>query len=131
MSLSEPHTGQTVSPTMFIYLYICLYCMSFRKCVLIHWTASILLSFIQFCKFHYAQIIETASIFHLQWATTSMCTLLVQAESDNYSYRGMICRGPRQLRTMHCMQYAIDIKLHVHVHTYMCICCWCSRYSSS
>ena len=44
------------------------------------------LSVIQFRKFYYVQIIETASIFHLQWATTSMCTLLVQAESANYSY---------------------------------------------
>ena len=67
-----------------------MYRTSFHKCprVLIHWTTSILLSVIQFRKFefHYVQIIETASIFHLQWATTSMCTLLVQAESANYSY---------------------------------------------
>ena len=93
-SLSEPHTGQTLtaSPAMFICIYlsiyVCMYRTSFRKCphVLIHWTASILLSVIQFRKFHYVQIIETASIFHLQWATTSMCTLLVQAELANYGY---------------------------------------------
>ena len=67
-----------------------MYCTSFCKCphVLIHWIASILLSVIQFrkCKF---QIIETASILHLQWAPTSMCTLLVQlgqAELANYNY---------------------------------------------
>ena len=68
--------------------------------VLIHCTASILLSVIQFRKCHHVQIIETASILHLQWAMTSMCTLLTtfdwdtttvlvqlsQAESVNYSY---------------------------------------------
>ena len=40
-------------------------------------------------KCHHVQIIETALILHLQWATTSMCTLLVllgQAESAKYSY---------------------------------------------
>ena len=52
----EPHTGQTVSPTMFISLYLSIYLSmfiymyrtSFRMCplVLIHWTASILLSVI-------------------------------------------------------------------------------------
>ena len=82
-SLSKPHTCQTASPTI--------YRTSFRKCprVLIHCTASILLSVIQFCKYHHIQIIETISIFYLQWATMSMCTLLIQlgqAKSVNYSY---------------------------------------------
>ena len=88
-SLSEPHTGQTASPAMFISMYR----TSFRKCprILIHWTSSILLSAIQFRKCHHVQIIETPSILHLQWATTSMCTLLVllgqaTAKSANYSY---------------------------------------------
>ena len=43
----------------------------------------------QFHKCQHVQIIETTSILYLQWATTSMCTLLVQfgqAESANYSY---------------------------------------------
>ena len=41
----------------------------------------------QFRKCHHVQIIETASILHLQWATTSMCTLLLgQAKSADYSY---------------------------------------------
>ena len=148
-SLSEPHTGQTASPAMFIYVYIylCLYrtCTSFRKCprILIHWTASILLSVIQFRKCHHVQIIETASILHLQWATTIQ---LGQAESVNYSYselsymseklyrssvnwqcivQGAICRGPQQLRLCITCNNATDIELHVH------LCCWCSRYSSS
>ena len=69
-SLSEPHTGQTASPAMFICWYISMYRTSFRKCprILIHWTASILLSVIKFRKYHHVQIIETASILHLQWA---------------------------------------------------------------
>ena len=76
--------------SMFVYLYT-LYRTSFRKFprVLIHWTASILLSVIQFRKWHHVQIIETASILHLQWAMMSMCTLLVllgQTELANYSY---------------------------------------------
>ena len=87
-SLSEPHTGQMASPVMFIYL--CRYVSYVIKCpcVLIHWTAaSILLSVIQFRKCHHVQIIETASILHLQWVTTSMCMLLlVQAELADYSY---------------------------------------------
>ena len=50
--------------------HIYLYRTSFYKCprVLIHWTASILLSIIQFRKCHHVQIIEVASILHLQWA---------------------------------------------------------------
>ena len=56
-SLSEPHTGQMASPAMFICIYlsiyVCMYRTSFRKCphILIYWTASILLSVIQFRKF--------------------------------------------------------------------------------
>ena len=130
---------------MFICLYLCLYRMSFRKCpcVLIHWTASILLSIIQFRKCHHVQIIEAASILHLQWATTSMCTLLVllgQAELANYSYSELsnvsaklyrysvdwqcivysiqeaICRGPWQLRLCIACNNATDIELHVHTY---------------
>ena len=88
-SLSEPHTGQTASPAMFIHRYLCIVCHSVFPRVLIHWTASILLSVIQFLKCHHVQIIETFLFLHLQWATTSMCTLLVllgQAELANYSY---------------------------------------------
>ena len=68
-----PHWSNSVPRNVYIYVYM--YRTSFRKCprVLIHWTASILLSVIQFRKCHHVQIIETASInLHLQWATTSM-----------------------------------------------------------
>ena len=80
-----PQWSNGVPSDVYICIYLSMYRTSFRNCsrVLIHWTASILLSVIQFCKFHYVQIIGTASIFHLQWPTTSMCslcTLLVQAD---------------------------------------------------
>ena len=88
-SLSESHTCQMASPAIFIYIYIYVYifiCMSrtsFRKCprILIHWTALILQCVImQFRKCHHVQIIETASILHLQWAystTMSVCRRLL------------------------------------------------------
>ena len=43
-SPSEPHTGQTASPTMFIYMYVGIVHHFVNKCshVLIHWKASIL-----------------------------------------------------------------------------------------
>ena len=66
---------------------------------LIYWTASILLSVIQFCECYHVQIFGTALILHLQWAMTSMWMLLMtqdttttvlvqlyQAESAIYSY---------------------------------------------
>ena len=93
----------------------------------------------RFRKRHHVQIIETTSIFYLQWATTSMCTLLIQlgqAESANYSYselsymsaklyrssvgwqcivQGAICRGPRQLR-LRIACNATDTELHDHTY---------------
>ena len=41
-SLSEPHTGQTASPAMFIYLYVYRYVSYVIP--YFHWTASILIS---------------------------------------------------------------------------------------
>ena len=95
----------------------------------------------QFRKCQHVQIIETTSILYLQWATTSMCTLLVQfgqAESANYSYselsyvsaklyrssvgwrcivQGAICRGPRQLRLcIACKMHCTNTELHVHTY---------------
>ena len=128
-------------------LYIYMYRTSFRKCpcILIHWTASILLSVIQFRKCHHLQIIQTV---HLP-TSTSMCTLLTthdstavlvqlgQAESVNYSYselnyvsaktdsfatrsvhcgKNAIWRGPRQLRLCIASNNATDIELHVHTY---------------
>ena len=92
-----PHWSNGVPRDVYLCLFVYMYRTSFRKYprILIHWTASILLSVIQFRKFHYVQIIETASILHLQW-TTSMymlltthdrqCTTTSTAESVNYSY---------------------------------------------
>ena len=73
--------------------------MSFRKCprVLIHWTASILLSVIQFRKCNHVQIIETVSLALAMGddtlpmtpdTTTTTTTVLVQlgqAGSANYT----------------------------------------------
>ena len=76
--------------------------------------------------------------FYLQWATMSMCTLLIQlsqAESASYSelsymsaklyissvgwqciVQGAICRGPWQLRLCIACKNATDIELHVHTY---------------
>ena len=64
----------------------------------------------QFRKCHHIQIIETNSILHLQWVTTSMCTLLVQLG------QAVICRGPRQLRLCIACNNATDVELHVHTY---------------
>ena len=50
-SVSEPHTCQTVSPTICISIYVCLVRHSINKCprVLIHWTAAILQCVIKAC----------------------------------------------------------------------------------
>ena len=122
--------------------------MSFHKCpcVLIHCTASILLSVIQFRKFHHIQIIKTASILHLQWAMmsmcTRMCTLLVLLgqihESVNYCYSELSYESAKLYRSsvdwwlyrawfvevlgtqlilcIACTEYATDIELHVHTY---------------
>ena len=93
-----PHWSNGVPHDVYIYVYM--YRTSFckRPHVLIHWTASILLSVIQFCKCHHVQIIETASIICTcngrQRACAPMCTLellLGQAESANYSYSELSC----------------------------------------
>ena len=65
VSLSEPHTGQTASPA----IYVCLSHTSFRKSM--PPCSNSLSSFDfalrpQFRKCHHVQIIETASILHVQ-----------------------------------------------------------------
>ena len=127
--------------SIYLCLYICIVRHSINKCprVLIHWTAFDFAMHHRFRKHHHVQIIETTSIFYLQWATRSLCmllTLLGQAKPANYSYielsyvsaklyrsnvdwrcivQGVICRGPRQLELHAIMQLTSS---YVHVHTY-------------
>ena len=77
-----------------IYMYLVRHSINKYPCILIHWTGSILLSVIQFRKCHHVQIIETASILHVQCMGDNghvhdMTTVLVQlgqAQLVHYSY---------------------------------------------
>ena len=76
-------------------IYVCLVRHSVNKCprVLIHWTASILHCIINSVNATHVQIIETASILHLQWAystTTSRCTLLLTTHDTTQLHHSLI-----------------------------------------